>query len=213
MAKIIHQDRSHNIGKLALALSQAQNEITGAKKDSDNPFFKSKYADLASCWDACRGPLSKNKLAVIQTTEDSDKGVVIITTLVHESGQWISGRLTVQPVKNDPQGLGSAITYGRRYALSAIVGLAQVDDDANAASNNISHATKRPKPKTSADFEKLLDKAKTPAELEKIYSRNAAEIKRLPEPEKDKLRSYYSQLAKTLVPQQENKPSKLTVEV
>jgi len=84
-------DQSDQINDLAAALSKAQGEITGALKDSANPFFKSKYADLASCWDACRTQLSKNGLAVIQTTEKVETGVCVVTTLTHASGQWIRG--------------------------------------------------------------------------------------------------------------------------
>src|SRR5688572_33264995 len=100
---------SENIGELADALAQAQGEITGALKDSKNPFFKSSYADLASCWDACRQPLTKHGLAVIQTTEVAQNGVdvLVVTTLAHESGEWIRGRLHMTPVKPDPQGIGS----------------------------------------------------------------------------------------------------------
>jgi len=123
-----------DIGKLALALSKAQGEITGALKDSTNPFFKSNYADLGNILAACREPLSKNELAVIQTTEPDAMGVVVISTLVHSSGQWIRGRLRMTPVKNDPQGIGSTLTYARRYSYAAIVGVAQVDDDGNTAS-------------------------------------------------------------------------------
>ena len=158
MSEILHTDRSHNIGKLALALSQVQGEITGARKGSTNPFFQSNYADLASCWDACREPLAKNKLAVIQTTDNCKEGIMIITTLVHETGQYISGTLTLKPTKNDPQGIGSAITYGRRYALCAIVGLAQVDDDGNAASvgpQNYPTDNAEEKPITAAQVKKL----------------------------------------------------------
>lgn len=126
--------QSESIAKLADALAKAQGEITGALKDSANPFFKSKYADLASCWDACRAPLSRHGLAVIQTTDVSDLGVTIITTLAHSSGEWIRGWLRMVPVKADPQGIGSCITYARRYALAGMVGLAQIDDDANTAS-------------------------------------------------------------------------------
>src|SRR5687767_5753822 len=96
---------SPNIGSLASALAAAQGDITGALKDSSNPFFKSKYADLAACWDACRGPLSKNNLAVIQTTEENPEAVTVVTTLAHASGEWISGTLTMRPTKNDPQGI------------------------------------------------------------------------------------------------------------
>jgi hypothetical protein len=127
-------EMSTEIGELASALAIAQGKITGALKDSANPFFKSKYADLASVWDACRGPLSENGIAVIQTTEIDEQGVTIVTTLAHKSGQWVRGKLRMIPKDASPQGFGSAITYGRRYGLAAVVGVAQVDDDGNAAS-------------------------------------------------------------------------------
>lgn len=127
-------DQSENIEALAAALAKAQGEITGALKDSSNPFFKSRYADLASCWDACRAQLSKNGLAVIQTTLATDGATVeVLTTLAHASGQWIRGRLRMAPKEATPQGIGSCITYARRYALAAMVGLAQIDDDAESA--------------------------------------------------------------------------------
>src|SRR3989304_9148348 len=94
-------NKSEAIGKLAEALSKAQGMMKGAVKDSENPFFKSAYADLASVWDACREPLSKNGLSVTQTTRIADNGEpVIITTLLHSSGEWMSGELHFQPVKN-----------------------------------------------------------------------------------------------------------------
>lgn len=127
-------EQSVEIGKLAAALAKAQGKITGALKDSANPFFKSKYADLAACWDSCRAPLSENGLAVIQTTAVDEQGVTVYTTLAHESGEWIRGTLRMLPKDGSPQSCGSALTYARRYALAAMVGLAQVDDDANAAS-------------------------------------------------------------------------------
>lgn len=125
--------QSEQINELAAALSKAQGSITGALKDSANPFFKSRYADLASCWDACRKQLSDNGLAVIQTTYVEEGLVIVRTTLVHSSGQWIDGELPVRAKDDSPQAQGSGITYARRYALAAIVGLAQIDDDANAA--------------------------------------------------------------------------------
>lgn len=134
--------QSETIGALAAALSKAQADITGALKDSSNPFFKSKYADLASCWDACRKQLAANGLSVIQTTRVAEQGLVLVTTLAHSSGEWIAGEMpvliAVQGKSGEfkevtPQAQGSGITYARRYALAAIVGLAQVDDDAEAA--------------------------------------------------------------------------------
>ena len=125
---------SNEINELAAALAKAQGEITGALKDSANPFFKSKYADLASCWDACRGPLSKNGLSVVQGLDVSDGHLYLKTRLMHSTGQWIDSTTPVTPKDDTPQGMGSALTYARRYALTAMVGVAQVDDDANAAS-------------------------------------------------------------------------------
>lgn len=127
-------NRSESIAKLSEALAKAQGEITGALKDSANPFFKSKYADLASCWDACRAPLAKNGLAVIQLAESDSEAVILTTVLSHLSGEWIEGRLRVTPKDATPQAFGSALTYARRYALTAMVGVAQVDDDGNSAS-------------------------------------------------------------------------------
>ena len=124
---------SEQIGDLAGALSKAQGEIKGAVKDSQNPFFKSSYADLSSVWGACREALSKNGLAVIQTCSMGEHGVCVSTRLTHASGQWVEDDLTVMPTKSDPQGIGSTITYLRRYALAAITGVAPEDDDGNAA--------------------------------------------------------------------------------
>lgn len=142
--------QSEQINELAAALAKAQGAIKGAAKDTANPFFKSKYADLASVWDACRTQLTANGLSVIQTMDDSQGGVTVVTTLAHSSGQWIRGRLTMKPVKDDPQGIGSAITYARRYALAAMVGVAPEDDDGNAASgrnNNANVPDVQPTPK------------------------------------------------------------------
>lgn len=128
---------SEQIGDLAGALSKAQREIKGAVKDSQNPFFKSSYADLTSVWNACREALTSNSLAVIQTCSMGEHGVTVSTRLVHASGQWVEDDLTVMPTKVDPQGIGSAITYLRRYTLAAITGVAPEDDDGNAASEKV----------------------------------------------------------------------------
>lgn len=126
---------SEPINELAAALAKAQALIQGAVKDSTNPHFKSRYADLASVWDACRKPLTDHGLSVAQTTGTAEDGRVRVTTLLlHASGQWIADDLLMKPVKDDPQGVGSCITYARRYALAAMVGVAPEDDDGNAAS-------------------------------------------------------------------------------
>lgn len=124
---------SQSIGALAAALAKAQASITGAVKDSANPFFKSKYADLESVWAACRKPLTDNGLAVIQTTQPTKHGLMLVTTLVHSSGEWIRGYMPILAKDSTAQSQGSGISYSRRYALAALVGVYQTDDDAEAA--------------------------------------------------------------------------------
>ena len=134
----VKMQQSESIANLAKALSTVQGKLTHAKKDSANPFFKSKYADLESVWDACRDLLASNGLAVAQfpgTYSDLDKSMSLTTILTHISGEWISQEMSVPVSKVDPQGAGSALTYMRRYALAAVVGVVQADDDGNAASS------------------------------------------------------------------------------
>jgi len=121
--------QSDQINELIAAASKAQGMMKGAVKEGDNTFFKSKYATLHSTWDACRKALCENGLAVIQTTKNGSGGLTLITTLGHSSGQWIRGEWPIDPVKNDPQGLISALTYARRGCLAAIVGVSPADDD------------------------------------------------------------------------------------
>lgn len=129
--------QSETIGKLAEALARAQAVIENAKKESDNPFFKSKYADLSSIWEACRKPLTDNGLSIVQSpvflTEHPDM-VGLDTRLCHSSGEWLEGRIVMKPVKSDPQSYGSCLTYLRRYSLQSFISIcAEVDDDGNAA--------------------------------------------------------------------------------
>lgn len=124
--------QSQTIGKLAEALSKAQAEMGSAKKDSVNPFFNRKYADLASVIEAIKEPLSKNGLSYTQPLIEENEKIYVVTKLLHISGEWIESRLRLFMSKTDMQALGGAITYGRRYALSAIVGLTQDDDDAES---------------------------------------------------------------------------------
>jgi hypothetical protein len=127
------QISSPEIGELVKALSKAQGSIKGAKEDSTNPYFKSKYADLSSVWNACKDALGDNGLAVVQTVDGSNDRICLVTTLAHSSGQWMRSYMPIILTKQDPQTLGSAMTYSRRYALAAIVGICPADDDAEAA--------------------------------------------------------------------------------
>jgi hypothetical protein len=125
--------RSSSFGKMAAAMAKAQGAMKGAVKDSANPFFKSKYADLASVWSDCREPLSTNEIAVFQMPATDGKKVTITTLLAHPSDQWLENELEMESKDASPQGVGSAITYARRYALAAMVGAYQIDDDAEQA--------------------------------------------------------------------------------
>ncbi len=127
---------SEKIDLISAAISKFQAEVSTAKKTSANPYFNSKYADLAEVWDTVKTPLCKNGLAVVQSPENNEGKVIITTLITHTSGQWIKGSLAMQPVKTDPQSYGSCITYGRRYSLGAFLGIAtELDDDGNKASD------------------------------------------------------------------------------
>jgi hypothetical protein len=124
------QSRTTDRAALFGALAAAQKQIKNADANIENAFLKNKYADLASCLNAVRGPLSENGIALIQLTEDQSAGVLgIRTILAHESGQTLEDTITMAPPKLDPQGIGSCRTYMRRYSLMAICGIAGAHDD------------------------------------------------------------------------------------
>lgn len=152
---------SENIADLATALAKAQAVVEGAKKDSNNPHFKSKYADLASVWSACREALTDNGLSVIQSPGLCHDGKMEMTTmLMHSSGQWVRDTLSIPLQKIDAQGYGSATTYARRYALAAVVGVSPDDDDGNAASAGRGASNDRAKaitPQQADQLQKLAD--------------------------------------------------------
>jgi hypothetical protein len=147
---------SDAIDKISTALASAQGEMDGAKRGAVNPFFNSKYADLASVKDAIREPFAKAGLSVVQFPQTTFQGepaafewtakrsgevrygvrvftvVTVLTRLMHTSGQWIEDSVSAMLPNGDPQAVGSAITYLRRYALQAVAGIAAEDDDAEA---------------------------------------------------------------------------------
>lgn len=136
-------NQSEKLDQLATALAKAQASLSAAKKSALNPHFKNNYATLQDVWDAAREVLAPNGLSIVQTYEATDgKLMNIRTTLLHASGQWIAGVLSMTPQQASPQGIASASTYGRRYGLSSILGIvADEDDDGNEASE-----VGRPKP-------------------------------------------------------------------
>lgn len=135
MTETINQQMSPTIGALAEALSKAQGSFEHAKKTANNPFFKSKYANLADLIDAAKPHLMANGLCVTQITFGNP--IMLVTILAHSSNEWIRGEYPVTPVKNDPQGMGSALSYARRYTYAAVTGLATEDDDGAGASDTV----------------------------------------------------------------------------
>lgn len=133
--------QSETLTELFSALSLAQGEIEDAKKDSTNPHFKSKYADLASVRAAIRDPFAKHGLAISQWPRTSDKAVEVETVLSHKSGQFIAETLSCPLAAMTAQAIGSALTYLRRYSMMAVSGIAPDDDDGNEATRPTQFAT------------------------------------------------------------------------
>lgn len=134
---------SDQLDQLATALAKAQGELENASKTSSNPHFKSKYADLAEVLNTVRPVFSKHNLSLVQSPSyNPETGVVSVTSLLmHASGQWIQDTASAPATKLDAQGVGSCVTYLRRYSAAAFAGCAQEDDDANSA---VGHAKKAP---------------------------------------------------------------------
>lgn len=146
---------------IATALVKAQKEFAPALKDSNNPFFKTKYADLSTCVKAVIDALNNNGIALIQKCHPCDDGVSVETIFMHESGELLDcGVLHVPAAKNDPQGYGSALTYARRYSLMAACGIAPEDDDGNAASKGRPAPVANPLNFAKTDASVLENKAK-----------------------------------------------------
>ena len=158
------------------ALVKAQSEIKNAVKDSVNPHFKNRYADLESVWDAVRDALHKNGLAVLQLTDiDASGAPVLLTRVIHTSGEHIEGRYPlVCKDMTDAQKLGSSTSYARRYALSAMLGVIQSDDDGNAASNVT--PIQAAKPTASAIQQNVQRMASPTAELLAAHGKSMADI-------------------------------------
>jgi hypothetical protein len=162
--------QSEQVAELYAALAKAQGGFAPALKDSENPHFRSRYADLASVWEACRAPLSANGLSVLQRPRTTPDGLWLETRLCHASGQWLSDASWWPVAQRTPQAYGSALTYARRYTLSALLGIAaEEDDDGNAASGTGQSAqqqskpARQPAPKTTAPLKAAAPPADPPA--------------------------------------------------
>lgn len=149
---------SEGLTKIVPAIIAAQKSFKPALKDSVNPAFKSKYVSLDSVLEAVTEALLNNGIALLQQTDRDDDGTtILLTRLIHTSGEWVGSRYPVRPVKQDPQGEGSALTYSRRYSLMALVGIAPEDDDGNAASRSPKRDEPKAEPKLNEDeFNELM---------------------------------------------------------
>ena len=126
-------EMSPQINEIAAALSKAQGQMSSASKDAKNPFFKSSYATFASVIEAVREPFAANGLSFVQGTCSSGDLYTVRTMILHASGQWLASSLSATPSKHDPQGVGSLVSYLKRYGLQAMCGIAASDDDGEAA--------------------------------------------------------------------------------
>lgn len=168
-------EKSENIKELAKAIITFHSKVNKIKKDAKNPFFKSNYATLSNILESIEIPLTESGLAFTQFP-DGENGLT--TMLIHaESGEFMQSTYNMKPVKDDPQGRGSAITYQRRYALAAILGL-NIDDDDDA--NTATHGAKAPKAVTSYNHKAIEKDGKplvTNEQFKKIIERiDAGEI-------------------------------------
>lgn len=157
--KVDKIDRSEGIENLAKAFIKFQSEVTNPANTANNPFFKSRYAPLNEVLNLVRPILTKYGLAIIQSPSAQEDNVTVITMMLHESGEWIKlDPLTLKADKNTAQGVGSAITYARRYALSAALGISsEDDDDGNFASGNKQNKKQQAKPNKQTEKDKQID--------------------------------------------------------
>ncbi len=170
--------RSASIGALAAAMCKSQAEMKNPTKDAVNPHFKSRYADLAGVLDAVKPAFTHNGLSIMQFPCELDDKPALTTILAHISGEWIEATIALRPTKPDPQGVGSALTYFRRYMLQSIAGItAEDDDDGNAASRPQTQPARQPEqapaPSTMqarAKFVQRFAMCKSRDELEAIYA-------------------------------------------
>lgn len=152
---IPRSNQSNEIKDLVSSLAKAQGQMKPAIFNKLNPHFKSRYADFSSCMDACRQPLSDNGLAIIQSCETIDGKLLLVTTLAHTSGQWIKSEFPIISAKMDSQGIGSAMTYAKRYSLCGMCGVVadeDVDDDGESAVGR-GKTKSNPKPPEPETFE------------------------------------------------------------
>lgn len=195
---------SETLTKIAPALVAALAKIEGAAKTKVNPGFKSRYADLETVIDASRDILAAHELTVIQLPGALVGGVLNLETiLMHSSGEWISGEMGIALGKTDPQGVGSALTYARRYAQMAALNMPAVDDDGEAAMNRQHQVTPPEKQSLFIACKAAIDLCQTKADAERWAKDNTVSMGRIEAdnpPVYKAVRAYYADRLKALSP-------------
>ena len=180
----MHEHQSENITDLAKALLCVQRTVQPATKDAENPFTKSWYASLNSVMDACRDALIENGIWLCQypVSVEQPNTIGLVTKLTHaESGQWQSSLAVVPLPKADPQGMGSAITYARRYALTAMLGMVTEDDDGEGAKNGKKSPTRPKLPVITPESQKARHRDPSAANnISNTSNRPSASLESLP---------------------------------
>ena len=202
---------SEQTGEISAALAKAQSKMQNASLNKDNPFFKSKYADLAGIRDTVTPALSENQIAVSQTTEIDNGSLFVCTRLMHSSSQWIESRYPIMADTNKPQAMGSAMTYARRYSLSAICGISsEQDDDGNEAAEhgrkapetrNVAGTPKASKAVNREPFTKLISEARLSTSVDMLRAwvkTKRAEIDALPPDWVDEFSEEYETIRESL---------------
>jgi hypothetical protein len=168
---------SESVKEIATALAKAQGEVENASRNANNPHFRSTYADLAEVLNTVRPVLAKHGLSVVQAPSFADGLATVDTLLMHSSGEWIRNAASAPVQKPDPQGVGSATTYLRRYSLAAMCGIAQEDDDAEHAVRSAPQRKQSP-PKQAAPADDAATEKQTEFLAKLIRSRVFTDIER-----------------------------------
>lgn len=198
---------SETRSEIAKALAKAQATLSPVLKDSTNPHFGNKYAELSTVLSAVMPALNSNGISLIQAPTFNGASVAVTTMLLHESGEWMETTLKMKPSKTDPQGVGSCITYARRYSALAIAGAAPDDDDGNFASQRqapqgvqsappreakANHASKADSRDLYKELQESLRSQTSIDHLKEWARHNKARIEKLPPDWADELRKEYA---------------------
>jgi hypothetical protein len=191
----------HANAPLFAALAKAQADVQNATKGTLNPHFRSRYADLAEVLNTVRPVFSHYGLSILQSTSFDGTLVHVTTTVAHAEGGWVSSCASCSPARIDAQGIGAATTYLRRYSLAAMCGVAQEDDDGNAASHQQRPAQESKRedgllPATLEIAQKQLDRASTLEELGNTWATLPAPVRKALGAHKDKCKAKLQEVAR-----------------